>query len=136
MTRQVYDTLFVVFCFFYQYDLIMSNNFSDWLVKEMEIRNLTARKLDKLSGISHSHISKIVRGEVIVTWEMCDKLAKTFNLPVWKLFLLAELIEKVPDELLEDERIRTLVNSFYQLSEVGQLELLNYAAWLVHRHSK
>lgn len=113
----------------------MGDAFSDWLKKERKARNLSIRQLAGKTTFSHSQIAKVERGEASVSWDFCASVAKAFNLPVWKLFILAGLIDKVPEEAFKDEKVRVLVDSFDQLPDVGKDELLRYAAWLVHQHT-
>lgn len=64
------------------------------------------------------------------TWNFCASMAEALNQPVWKFFDLAGLLNDVPKELLEDEKIRVLVKSFNQLSERDQEDVLNYIRWV------
>lgn len=113
----------------------MTDEFISWLKRERRARNLSIRQLGELSGISHSQIAKVERKEAVVTWDFCVSMARVFQEPVWKLFLLADLIDNIPEDVYEDEVIRVLVDSFMQLPDQGKEELLNYAAWLIHRYT-
>ncbi len=135
MTRQVYDTLQIVTYVFDSNILSMGKRFAEWLKDERKARHLSIRQLAQLSDFSHSHIAKIEREEAIITWDFCAAIAKAFNEPVWKIFLKAGLVDKVPNEVFNDEEIRVLVSCFEKLPNQGKDELLRYAAWLVHQHS-
>jgi transcriptional regulator with XRE-family HTH domain len=113
----------------------MGRDFSDWLTKERKARNISIRQLSGKIPFSHSHIAKIERGEAIITWDFCVAVAKAFNQPVWNLFILAGLLDLVPDEIYKDEKVKVLLNSFNQLPNEGKDELLRYAAWLVHQYT-
>lgn len=64
------------------------------------------------------------------TWNFCAAMAKAFDQPVWKFFFLAGLLEEVPNEVLQDEKIRVLIKSFNQLSEKDRDDVLNYIRWV------
>lgn len=113
----------------------MSKDFSEWLKKERQARGLSIRQLSSMTTFSHSQIAKVERDEVLISWDFCAAMAKVFNQPVWKLFILANLIPNVPEEAYTDEKLRVLMNSFGQLPENGKDELLRYASWLVHQHT-
>lgn len=43
---------------------------------------------------------------------------------------MAGLVDDVPNEVLQDEKIRVLIKSFNQLSEKDKDEVLNYIRWV------
>lgn len=114
----------------------MSKNFAEWFKKERLARSLSIREIAPKLGYSHSHIAKIERGEVPITFEFCEKTAKFFNVPVWDVFSVADLLSKVPPSVYKNEKSRVLLESFDKLPDQGKEELLRYAAWLVHQYQK
>ena len=80
--------------------------------------------------MTHAYIAKILRGEMSITWNFCASMAKAFDQPVWKFFAMAGLLEDVPRDLWEDEKIRVLIRSFNLLSEKDKDDVLNYIRWV------
>jgi transcriptional regulator with XRE-family HTH domain len=114
----------------------MSAKFAEWFKKERQARELSIREIAPKMGYSHSHIAKIERNEAAVTFEFCEKAAKFFNIPVWDIFGVADLLNNVPASVYKNEKSKVLLESFNKLPDQGKEELLKYAAWLVHQHSK
>lgn len=108
----------------------MTDRFVDWIKSELAQRQWSIRKLAGHSPVTHAYIAKVLRGDMPVTWNFCAAMADAFDQPVWKFFLLAGLVDDVPNEVLQDEKIRVLIKSFNQLSEKDKDEVLNYIRWV------
>lgn len=106
-----------------------------WIKKELQLRNWSIRELARKSGISHAYIADILRGDKDVTWNFCLAIAHGFNEPVWNVFILAGMLDKVPEELVLDENRRLLLRIFNELPGSVQDEALSYLKWLAARQN-
>lgn len=107
----------------------------------MQEHNMKAADLARLSGVSEGSISQYLSGRCNPSHKTAMKLAKALNvdvreiyepiiitipsIPVHSLFAGAGSIE--PDELIEDERILTIEDSYFELSEENKQKFYDAA---------
>lgn len=60
----------------------MKNNFSAWLIEEMEQKGLSQRDLSRLSGLSQGAISKVINGDRNPGFSFVEGVSRALNLPV------------------------------------------------------
>jgi transcriptional regulator with XRE-family HTH domain len=78
--------------------------FSEWLMNELNKREINQSELARLSGISRGAISHIINGVRQPGPEVCDAIAKALKLPPETVFRAAGLLPPKPeiDQKIED----------------------------------
>lgn len=71
-----------------------------------------------------------------MTWNFCLAISNGFNEPVWKLFVLAGLLDDIPGEAIEDEKTRLVIKIFRELPGSAREEALSYLQWLSAKQVK
>ena len=105
----------------------MNNQFGKYLTKLRIERNVSERKLSKLTNISYSHISNIENGRRSPNKEIINKISECLNLnerEKLKMFDLAAIdhtrINKIPDDVSEYiENNNSLINVIRLASELN-----------------
>lgn len=105
-----------------------------WIKRELQMRDWSIRELARHSDVTHAHIAAVLRGDKKITWDFCASMAKALNEPVWKLFILAGLMDSIPEEVNQDEKARVLLKMFHELPPEAQQDLINYAGWIGLKH--
>lgn len=108
----------------------MENKLISWIKRELRVRDWSIRELARRSDVTHAHIAAVLRGEKKITFDFCASMAKALNEPAWKLFILAGLLDSVPEEVSQDEEVRVLLKIFLELPPEAQKDLINYAGWI------
>lgn len=114
----------------------MQDTFLIWLKRELKLRGLSMRTVAKKADFSPSYVSDVLSGKKPVTLNFCASIANALNEPVWKLATMAGLLEKIPEEINNDETTRALVKSFYELPIEGQKEVIEYIKWVSVKYKK
>lgn len=85
---------------------------ADNLRRLMEIHNgMTQTELARLSDVSQTYISSILRGSTEPTTKQLEKLARVFKLKAWQL-----QVPGLPDDLLASDLLSKTVKA---LTEIG-----------------
>lgn len=111
----------------------MGDKLIDWIKKELEIRKLSQRSVAKKANISHAYFSDVLRGVKPITRNFCFAVSTGMNEPIWKILGMTELMNDVPQELLESEEIKMLILKFNKLSEYGKNDVLRYIDYVIIR---
>lgn len=111
-----------------------SNRFVTWTNQQLEKNNWSYRELSRRSDISHTHIAKILNGEREVTWDFAVKISHVFGLPIWDAFLMSGLVSSVPDEIMQNEKERVILELYRKLSPEGQQEILEFIQYQAHKY--
>ena len=106
------------------------NKLIKWINRELLARGISQRDLGKLAGISHAYVSDVLREAKPITWNFCLAISKALNEPVWNLFIMAGLINDVPQSLHDDEEIRMLIKMFSQLPPPEKSDVMKYLQWI------
>lgn len=69
--------------------------FKSWLSKEMEARKWSQRELARQAGkdASQTHISLVLSGDRIITWDFCAAIARALDYDPVEVFRIAGLLE-------------------------------------------
>lgn len=97
-----------------------------WL---MQATNWNQVELAKRSTVSQKSISKILRGEMVPTIELADKLAAAFGLSGWHI-----IMPDLPRDLVGSTTIEKLFKDFVLSDDDGREMLLRMAAREAKRH--
>ena len=57
------------------------NEFSEFLIEEMNERGMTAEELTQASEIMREKVERLINGDLPMSPEIADGLAKAFNVP-------------------------------------------------------
>ena len=63
----------------------MSRNITPWgrqCKAQMILQGITLKELSKKVGLSHTYVSAVINGRVMVPEETTDKISKALNIPV------------------------------------------------------
>lgn len=116
----------------------MGNNqtpFRDWLSRKCNEHGWSVRYLASLTTYSHTHVGNVLRGEQPATWEFVEQIAKVFDEPVLRLFIMAGLLE-LPDDLELDQESSVIVDIYKQMPRKHQKEIYEYVRWYGERHKE
>lgn len=105
-----------------------------WVSNQLLQREWSKRKLSRLTKdtknpLSHSYIALILNEKKPVTWTFCATMAEVFNESIWELAVKAQLIEKEPPQIADNEREILLLRAFSQLPPEKQDDVLDYVRW-------
>ena len=97
------------------------NNRIKFLLNE---RNMTAKELAELSGISRVSLSNIMTGKQEASANTLNTIAEKLSVPFWQLFT-------APDEVSEKPELTALIRfrgPLYQADSIKELE--NVVKWI------
>lgn len=97
------------------------NNRIKFLLNE---RNMTAKELAELSGISRVSLSNIMTGKQEASANTLNTIAEKLSVPFWQLFT-------APDEVSEKPELTALIRfrgQLYQADSIKELE--NVVKWI------
>lgn len=106
--------------------------FSDWLSKEMDERNLGASQLASLAHVTRGAIGNVLRENRDPGPELCTALAKAFKIPPEVLFRKAGLLPALPGL---NEKIEEIKEIAFHLSDDELNELLMQARLRMKIHN-
>jgi len=101
----------------------MDNQLIQWIEKERKLRRLTYRGLSEYLDMSHTQVTKILKGKSPVSIEFCNEMAKYFQEPILKFIVMGNVI---PDEF----ELKKLILGYLNLPRPRQSELLVYVDFL------
>lgn len=96
-------------------------DFGNWLLVEMEKRDLSQAELARRAGINQSTISLVISGKRGVGEDLCTALAKAFGIPIETVFRAAAILPHQPGT---DEDFEELKHLFSQMTDEEQEEFL------------
>lgn len=103
-------------------------NFSLWLLNELEKRNWQPADLAKKARISRGSLSNILNNYRKPGPDLCLAIAQALGEPPEKVFRLAGLLPPLPGG--EDEQIsREVMDILRNMSPENRQDLLNYARY-------
>jgi len=80
---------------------IPKNNFSTWLEQQIKKRKMSQARLAEEAGVTRSAINKVIKGKRNPGYDMCNGVAKAFNMTVDEVYREAGLLPDVhPDDAL------------------------------------
>ena len=102
---------------------IVNNMFSEWLMNELNNRNINQSELARLSGVSRGAISHIINGVRQPGPDICDAIANALNLAPETVFRAAGLLPPKPEV---DQKIEDLNHLMRELppDELEEIELI------------
>jgi len=103
---------------------IYESELISWIEAKRKSSKMTYRGLAEKLGISHTWVTKILKGKVPASFEFCVKSAKYFGQPIFKFVVMGEVI---PDEF----ELKTLISRYLELPQSRQAELLIYVDMLL-----
>lgn len=68
--------------------------FIDFIKDELSKRNWSHAELARRSGVSQAHISRFLRGDFKPGPDFCKSIAKVFDLPQERMFILAGILQE------------------------------------------
>jgi transcriptional regulator with XRE-family HTH domain len=103
-------------------------DFVTWVQKEMETRGLSMRAIGRRTGVSHATISTVLSGKQPPSPELCNGLARVFEvLPDW-VFRRAGLLPPLPGTE-DDLALREINEIAKNLSLEERREAREYLLW-------
>jgi len=102
----------------------METNFPEWLLAELEKRNMTQAELARKSGVTPPQISRILSGTRGTEGKTLSALAHALKLPPEEVYRAAGLL---PPEPIETKLTRQITYVTAQLPPEEQQGLLEFA---------
>jgi transcriptional regulator with XRE-family HTH domain len=105
---------------------LMTNKYelSEWLQKEMKIRNLNQSELARLAGVTRSVISKLINQNSSPAPETIESIAHALKLPPIVVFRAAGILPEEPEYVPLLDEWNAI---FYELTPEDQQEILEIA---------
>jgi len=110
-----------------------NNDFTQWLLRELETRGWSMRELSRRSQIPPSTLSAILSGQMQVTPETIGKLAPALNMPLERLYRLAGFL---PAPLADENERHALLDYFQCLSSDERRSVITLARALYESRGK
>src|SRR5688500_4002745 len=110
------------------------DNFTPWLLKELENRSWRPVDLARRAGLSIGSLSNILNGNRRAGPDMCKAIAQALGTPPEKLFRLAGLLPPLP--AAEDELLYEMIETFKCLTPEKRQEVSDYTRWQLQRQQK
>lgn len=118
-----------------QWDNLNSmNKFGEWILCELEKRDLTQADLARLAGASRTAISNIVSGERPVGKKLAEKIADALRVPLARVYQEAGLLP--PDKTKRDQLEEELLHNFNLLDEEAKSHVATIVRALVDVNKK
>ena len=108
-------------------------SFIEWVEKQLKLNAWSRSELARASGISASHITRILNGDVSPSADYLVSIAKAFHVPQEEAFRAAGLLPKHPEQPPGFLEWRDL---FLSASVEVQDELLAFARYQAEYHRK
>jgi transcriptional regulator with XRE-family HTH domain len=111
------------------------NKLVTYINQQIEINNWSHRELSRRSGISHTHIGKVLDNQAALTWDFCAIMARVFRLPIWEAFRMGGLVSSnIPDDIKKDDQLKILIEIFSKLPNEAQTDAIDYLKWLAYKN--
>lgn len=104
--------------------LDMDDNFSNWLILELDKKKWSQADLARSAGVTRTTISDVISGKANAGFDACVGIAKALKLPPEYVLRVAGLLPKVPEKGLEEEQ---LLFMFRQMGDDQKKRVLDYA---------
>lgn len=98
------------------------DDFSVWLLQEMESRGWNQAELHRKSGLSRTIISDVLSNKVSPGYDFCIAVGKALHIPGDQIMRLAGLLPTVPEHTEQTEQ---LIYLFEKLGESERQVILN-----------
>jgi transcriptional regulator with XRE-family HTH domain len=108
-------------------------NFIEWMEIQLEQKGWSRSDLARTSGISASHISRILNGEVSPSADYMVSIASALHVPPEEVFRVAGLL---PPHREQPPGFLEWMDLFLSASEEQREELLAYARFQAERRRK
>lgn len=103
--------------------MLSMDNFGEWLVQELEDRELSQSDLARMSGLSRGTLSNIISGARGRGPESLSAIAKALKLPTEKIYRAAGLL---PPAIKADEDMEQILHEIAKLPKDDQREVLAF----------
>ena len=108
-----------------------NDDFSLWLLREIEERGWSYSETARRGGISHARISQVIAGNNPGE-EFCQAIARAFKIPVIEVMRRAGILEPLPAEPTRAQ-IAQLLECFDEMTIEERIEVLRYVRWVRER---
>lgn len=109
---------------------MVQRKLKEWVAKERKTRHWSIRELAERTNSPHSSIRRAFVDDERVGIEVCLRLAKAFNKPVYEVLEMAEWVPKRPEET---RLSMELMHLFDQLTIDKQHDLIDYTRYLLQK---
>lgn len=100
-----------------------TENFSNWLRKELEKRDWSQADLARRSGVSTAQIARILSGERGIGAASLQSIAKALKIPSETIYRAAGLLPPVSEE---EALIQEIMHDFNELPPDEQINVAEY----------
>jgi transcriptional regulator with XRE-family HTH domain len=107
----------------------MGNTFSEWLVKQIEIRGWSQSELARRANTTSTTVSRIIHHERLPGIEFCRGVARAFGMVEIEVLRAAGLANALP---AVDEQGENLLAEFYQLPDADRKFIFDQVRGLRH----
>lgn len=80
-------------------------NFGDWLIEQLRIRNISQAELARVSGVSKGTVSNLINGTKGAGQDSLTAIARALRLPPEEVFRRAGILPPLPNKDLQDAEI-------------------------------
>ena len=108
--------------------LTTMEDFATWVQKEMRTHGLSMRAIGRRIDVSHATISSVLSGKQPPSPELCNGLARVFEVPPDWVFRLAGLLPALPGTE-DDLTLREINEIAKNLSPEERREAREYLLW-------
>ena len=118
---------------YFKYEIISveMDNFSVWLLQEIESRGWNQAELHRKSGLSRTVISDVLSNKVSPGYEFCIAVGKALHVPGDHIMRIAGLLPPIPEQT---QQIEQLVYLFNKMDPRQRDLLLSQARWILETH--
>lgn len=106
------------------------DNFSVWLLQEIESRGWNQAELHRKSGLSRTVISDVLSNKVSPGYEFCIAVGKALHVPGDHIMRIAGLLPPIPEQT---QQIEQLVYLFERLNEKDRQTVLDMMQFLLSK---
>lgn len=117
---------------YFKYEIISveMDNFSVWLLQEMESRGWNQAELHRKSGLSRTVISDVLSNKVSPGYEFCIAVGKALHVPGDHIMRIAGLLPPLPERT---QQIEQLIYLFERLNEKDRQTVLDMMQFLLSK---
>lgn len=117
---------------YFKYEIISveMDNFSVWLLQEIESRGWNQAELHRKSGLSRTVISDVLSNKVSPGYEFCIAVGKALHVPGDHIMRIAGLLPPIPEQT---QQIEQLVYLFERLNEKDRQTILDMMQFLLSK---
>lgn len=113
--------------------MISQNEFSQWLVAQLEHRGWSRIDLSRQCGVSHVAITHVINGERNPGPDLCRAIARAFEMPEEEVFRLAGLLPNLP-AIGDDFSFHDVYEMMKTLTPEERLQVMEYVEWQYRQH--